>query len=43
MLLTIIALVCFLAQVVAWMLLPASAPTPQPVEVEGPMGDPILA
>ena len=42
MLLTI-AFVCFLAQVVAWLVLPASAPAPQPVEIDGRVGEPVPA
>jgi hypothetical protein len=42
MLLTI-AFVCFLAQVVAWLVLPASAPVPQPVELESGMGEAVAA
>ncbi len=43
MLLTIIAFVCFLAQVVAWLVLPASAPGAIPVEIEGGVGEAIHA
>lgn len=43
MVLLTIAFACFLAQVVAWMVLPSSAPVASAVEIEGGVGEAIPA